>query len=80
VVAGNILGSTHSKPIANLFHNTTIMFADMAGFTAWSSSRTLEQVFELLETVYSASDKIADCRKVFKVETIGDCYVAVVCL
>jgi hypothetical protein len=78
--AGNKAGSTYSKPIANLFHNTTIMFADMAGFTAWSSSRTPEQVFELLETVYSAFDKIADRRKVFKVETIGDCYVAVVCL
>jgi hypothetical protein len=70
--------STYSKPIANLFHNTTIMFADMAGFTAWSATRTPEQVFELLERVYSAFDEIADRLKVFKVETIGDCYVAVV--
>jgi hypothetical protein len=51
----------------------------MAGFTAWSSTRTPEQVFELLEQVYSAFDEIANRRKVFKVETIGDCYVAVVC-
>jgi hypothetical protein len=26
-----------SKPIADLFPQTTIMFADIAGFTAWSS-------------------------------------------
>jgi class 3 adenylate cyclase len=28
-----------SKPIADLFPQTTIMFADIAGFTAWSSVR-----------------------------------------
>jgi class 3 adenylate cyclase len=35
------------------------------------------QVFTLLQTVYHAFDKIANRRRVFKVETIGDCYVAV---
>jgi class 3 adenylate cyclase len=66
-----------TKPIADLFPNTTIMFADIAGFTAWSSVREPSQVFTLLETVYSAFDAIAKRRKVFKVETVGDCYVAV---
>jgi class 3 adenylate cyclase len=66
-----------SRPIANVFDNTTILFADMAGFTKWSSTREPVQVFELLETLYQAFDAIAERRKVFKVETIGDCYVAV---
>jgi class 3 adenylate cyclase len=34
-------------------------------------------VFTLLETLYRAFDEIAKKRKVFKVETVGDCYVAV---
>lgn len=34
-------------------------------------------VFLLLETIYGDFDKIARRRRVFKVETIGDCYVAV---
>ena len=63
-----------SKPIADLFPNTTVMFADIAGFTAWSSEREPSQVFTLLETVYHAFDKLAKKRKVFKVETVGDCY------
>ena len=100
----------NSKPIADLFPNTTIMFADISGFTAWSSVREPAQVFTLLETIYSCFDKVARKRKVgialqcaissadcslsgivsnflvcfflvnvqvFKVETIGDCYVAV---
>jgi class 3 adenylate cyclase len=65
------------KPIADLFPHTTVLFADIVGFTAWSSEREPEQVFMLLQTVYHAFDKIAKKRGVFKVETIGDCYVAV---
>lgn len=53
------------------------MFADIEGFTAWSSVREPSQVFTLLESLYATMDRIATKRKVFKVETVGDCYVAV---
>jgi class 3 adenylate cyclase len=61
---------------ANLYPDATVLFADIAGFTKWSSSRSPIEVFELLETIYGAFDKIANRRGVFKIETIGDCYVA----
>ena len=48
----------------------------MVGFTAWSSKREPTQVFILLETLYNNFDIIANKLDVFKVETIGDCYVA----
>jgi class 3 adenylate cyclase len=70
-------GIYKTKPIADLFPNTTIMFADMVGFTAWSSEREPVHVFMLLETIFGAFDTIAKRMDVFKVETIGDCYVAV---
>jgi len=60
-----------------LFLDATVLFADICGFTAWSSVREPTQVFTLLESVYRAFDIIARRRKVFKVETVGDCYVAV---
>jgi class 3 adenylate cyclase len=63
-----------TKPIADLFPNTTVMFADISGFTAWSSVREPSQVFTLLETVYKAFDINAKRHRVFKVETVGDCY------
>jgi len=66
----------NSLPIADFFPETTILFADLAGFTAWSSQREPAQVFIMLETLYEAFDKIAKRRGVFKIETIGDCYVA----
>jgi hypothetical protein len=73
----NVHAYGDSKPIADLFPNTTIMFADINGFTAWSSVREPTQVFTLLETIFHAFDAIALRRGVFKVETVGDCYVAV---
>jgi hypothetical protein len=41
-----------SDPIADLFPETTVIFADIAGFTAWSGSREPAKVFKLLETLY----------------------------
>lgn len=41
-----------SRPIAELFPETTIMFADLVGFTSWSSTRSPVDVFTLLETLY----------------------------
>lgn len=57
--------------------NTFNEVADIVGFTAWSSVREPSQVFMLLETLYRSFDAIARRRNVFKVETVGDCYVAV---
>jgi hypothetical protein len=69
--------SGKNKALAELFPNCTVIFADIAGFTAWSSTREPCQVFALLESIYSAFDKIAHRCGVFKIETVGDCYVAV---
>jgi hypothetical protein len=67
---------TKSKPIADLFPHVTVMFGDIVGFTSWSSVREPCQVFTLLETIFAAFDDIARKRRVFKVETVGDCYVS----
>jgi class 3 adenylate cyclase len=69
--------SKEGAPIACLFPETTVLFCDIAGFTHWSSARAPEQVFTLLETIFRAFDAIARRLRVYKVETIGDCYVAV---
>eukprot|EP00980_Cylindrotheca_fusiformis_P010474 scaffold2324_cov116-Cylindrotheca_fusiformis.AAC.1 len=65
-----------AAPLADLFPNTSIVFADIAGFTSWSSAREPQQVFILLENIYGALDTIANRYAIFKVETVGDCYVA----
>jgi class 3 adenylate cyclase len=61
-----------AKPIADLYTSCTVCFANITGFTAWSSEREPQQVFLLLETVFGVLDKIAKRSKVFKVETGKD--------
>lgn len=66
-----------NAPIAELYTDTTVSFADIAGFTAWASTREASDVFTLLESIYFEFDILARKHRVFKVETVGDCYVAV---
>jgi len=62
-----------APPIADLYNDCTVLFADIAGFTAWSSEREPTQVFQLLESIFSDFDSAAKTQGVFKIETIGDC-------
>jgi hypothetical protein len=63
-----------SKPIADFFPHTTVLFADIVGFTAWSSVRDPTQVFTLLECLYIRFDVIAKkrtkCSKWKPLETV----------
>ena len=63
--------------VADLYPECTVFFAEIAGFTHWSATRKPVQVFCLLEEIYTAIDKSAKKYNVFKVETIGDCSMAV---
>ncbi|CAB9513943.1 Receptor-type guanylate cyclase gcy [Seminavis robusta] len=65
-----------SPLIADLYKEASVLFCDLVGFTAWSSSRKPEEVFQLLEAIFGAFDQAAEKRRVYKIETIGDCYVA----
>ena len=52
------------------------MFADISGFTSWSSNRNPVDVFQLLELLFKDFDIVGLQTGVFKVSTIGDCYLA----
>ena len=64
-------------PVAQNFLFGTVLFADVAGFTAWASNRPPKDVFHFLEKLYQQFDRACEQNKVFKVETIGDCYMCV---
>lgn len=75
---GSPRASHQSKAIADLYPHATVMFADIAGFTAWCSVREPSQVFTLLETVYNSFDKIAKQRRGTYLETANYSTVVVV--
>jgi class 3 adenylate cyclase len=55
----------------------SVSFSDVAGFTTWSSSRSSEEVVQLVSTLVSAYDAAAKECQVAKVKTIGDAYWAI---
>ena len=66
----------YTKSLSLLLFDFSLYDLFFTGFTAWSSEREPAQVFTLLETIYRSMDTTAKRMGVFKVETIGDCYVA----
>ena len=63
--------------MADLFPDTTVMFCHLSGFIAWSAKLTPQEVFMLLDKLYTRLDEMANQRKILKVDTIGDVYAAV---
>jgi serine/threonine protein kinase len=55
----------------------TIFFSDIVGFTEICSMIDASKVSEMLDRLYTAFDALSSEHKIFKVETIGDAYMAV---
>ena len=70
----------YDDPIAEVFDDSTVLFADISGFTRWSSSHSATDVFSLLERLFLEFDRIAMERGVYKMCTIGDWYVQYIVL
>lgn len=62
-------------PITDILNDVTLLYADIVGFTAWSAGRTPSEVIEMLSDLFTNFDKMCVKHKVYKVHTIGDCYV-----
>ena len=64
-------------PIADRFHDVTILFGDIVGFTGMSMRRSASDVVALLNAIFSAIDRLALAYGIEKIKTIGDAYMAV---
>jgi guanylate cyclase len=63
--------------IAELYPETTILFADLAGFTPWAQGTEPSRVAALLDGLFSRFDKVVAAAGMEKIKTIGDSYMAV---
>jgi len=61
--------------IADLYNNTTILFADIVGFTDRTSVMSPHDVVVMLNDIFSRFDYLVDIYDLNKVKTIGDCYM-----
>ncbi len=59
------------------FPRMAVLFADIAGFTEFSSSRSPDELVQILNEIFSSFDHLVDRYGVEKIKTIGDAYMVV---
>jgi class 3 adenylate cyclase len=63
--------------IADIYPETTILFADLAGFTPWARGMQPARVADALDGLFSRFDRLVKHHGMEKIKTIGDAYMAV---
>ena len=63
--------------IAEHYPDTTVLFADVAGFTPWANRTDPARIVALLEDLFTRFDGVAVEFSIEKLKTMGDAYMAV---
>merc|ERR1719240_421356 len=66
----------HTTPPSHKFRHATIAQSDLCGFTMLSSTKTPPQVVDFISELFGMFDVLTDKYEVYKVETVGDAYIA----
>ncbi|WP_374681158.1 adenylate/guanylate cyclase domain-containing protein [Accumulibacter sp.] len=64
-----------SQPIADGFAEVSVMFADVVNFTRVAEGMAPQQVFAMLNKIFSCFDELAEKYGLEKIKTIGDAYM-----
>jgi CheY-like chemotaxis protein len=62
--------------IADSHTDVTVLYANLAGFSALTAFVAPEQVVHILNEIFSAFDQLLETRGLEKIKTIGDSYLA----
>ncbi len=62
--------------IAEHIEHTSILFADIKGFTAITKSMPANQLVSMLNELFTSFDQIAERHQLEKIKTVGDQYMA----
>lgn len=78
IIPQHLLYELKENGIVNKYHKcVSILFTDIVGFTELCSKWETKKIINMLDNMYTRFDKICEVHGVFKVETIGDSYMAV---
>jgi class 3 adenylate cyclase len=65
------------RTIVDSFIDSTVLFADIVGFTRISARQSPQRTVQLLNEIFSSFDRIAEQLELEKIKTIGDAYMMV---
>lgn len=63
------------KTIADGFHDVTVLFADLVGFTPMSARMSPAETLNLMDEIFSRFDALVDQFGLEKIKTVGDAYM-----
>ena len=65
------------RTIVDSFIDSTVLFADIVGFTRIAAKQSPQRTVQLLNEIFSSFDRIAEQHELEKIKTIGDAYMMV---
>lgn len=71
------LKQSPNQIIADAYPEASVLFADMAGFTARASDTQPEELVRFLNSIYTKLDSSVESRGLEKIKTTGDSYMVV---
>jgi adenylate cyclase len=75
-IAGRLKRQTEAV-IADRYEEASILFADMAGFTARTSDTSPDDLVQFLNRVFTDFDRLVESHGLEKIKTTGDSYLVV---
>jgi PAS domain S-box-containing protein len=63
--------------IADSFSEVSVLFADLVGFTDFSSKKTPTELVQIINLIFSKFDQLSQQHGLEKIKTIGDAYMVV---
>lgn len=65
-----------APPSSHEYRHATIAQSDLCGFTQLSTTKRPHEVVEFMSDLFGRFDALSDKRGIWKVETVGDAYIA----
>ncbi|KAL9707790.1 hypothetical protein quinque_011308 [Culex quinquefasciatus] len=75
------LGSTNSEQFKKIYmsrhENVSILYADIVGFTAISSTYLAQDLVKILNELFARFDRLAEKYQQLRIKILGDCYYCI---
>ncbi|XP_019870532.2 adenylate cyclase type 3 isoform X2 [Aethina tumida] len=69
--------SQFKKIYMNRHENVSILYADIVGFTAISSTYSAQELVKMLNELFARFDKLAEKYQQLRIKILGDCYYCI---
>mmetsp|Transcript_145655 Transcript_145655/g.378819 ORF Transcript_145655/g.378819 Transcript_145655/m.378819 type:complete len:1133 (+) Transcript_145655:44-3442(+) len=76
VVKDLLVVQPHNMSLQHKYDRATVAQSDLCGFTELASTRQPQEVVEIISELFGLFDALTDELEVYKVETVGDAYIA----